>query len=142
MGRPIKTQKLAVQAGYGNQSGYGVVGGNTALAGTQIVCQVKIGSNAEATGYIIRQKGARRFLVSDGTNTGTCVLADLADGALTNDTMTITITDAAAATARLAKLGDEFGVTFAGVGYYLTFGAASATKPAPGLYEVATVNNA
>jgi predicted nucleic acid-binding Zn ribbon protein len=140
MGRPIKIQKLATQQGY--ESGhYGVVGGSTALAGNQIVCQVKIGTNAEATGWIIRQKGARKFLVSDGTNTGTCTLADLADGSLTDDTMTITITDAATATARLAKLGDGFGVTFAGTGYYLTFGAASATMPSPGLYEVATVNN-
>jgi hypothetical protein len=140
MGRPIKTQKTAVTQGY-EPGRYGVVGGASALAGSQIVCQVKIGNNAEATGWIVRQKGARKYLVTDGVNTGTCVLADLADGTLTNDTMTITVTDASAATHRLAKLGDSFGVTFANVGFYLTFGAASGTRPSPGLYEVATVNN-
>ena len=138
MGRPIKTAKGAgIDTGYDQP--YGVVGGNTGVPGTQILCRVKIGANAEANGWIIRQKGARKYLVTDGVNIGQCILVDLVNGSLTNDSMTITITDGAAATHRLAQLGDSFGVSFAGQGYILTFGAASSTPPAGSLYPVATV---
>jgi hypothetical protein len=138
MGRPLKTAKgPGIDTGYDQP--YGVVGGNTGVAGTQILCRVKIGTNAEANGWIIRQKGARKYLVTDGVNIGQCLLVDLANGTLTADTMTITVTDGAATTHRLAQLGDSFGVSFAGQGYILTFGAASSTPPAGSIYPVATV---
>lgn len=149
MGRPIKIAKLA-GTGYENGEGLGIVGGNTALVGTQIKCSVKIGANAEADGYIIRQKGARKYLVADGpidpvtnlpsigTNVGTCALADVADGSLADGDMTITVTKFDASTARLAKFGDSFGSDFDGTGYYLTFGPA-ADVPVGGIYEVAQV---
>ena len=138
MGRPIKTAKSnTIDTGYG-ASQYGVVGGAYGIAGTQIACQVKIGTNAEAAGYIIRQKGARKFLVTDGVNTGVCVLADRALGALADGEMTIEITKLDTTTARLAKFGTSFGVDFTGTGYYLTFGAAAAV-PTGGIYQVATV---
>lgn len=97
MGRPVKTAKTeTVDTGFDNPAGasntYGVVGGDTALTAPTVSCRVKIGGNAEADGFIIRQKGARKFLVSDGTNTGTCMLADSADGSLADDTMSVTIT--------------------------------------------------
>ena len=139
MARPLKIQKTTIQAGFAGQ--YGIVGGNTTLAGNQIKCRVKIGTNAEADGWIIRQKGARKFLVSDGANTGICVLADTVDGNLAKDTMTVTATLLDASTVRLAKFGDSYGVTFAGVGYYLTFGAAAAV-PAGGTFAVATIAKA
>ena len=189
MGRPLKTTKgPGIDTGYTNL--YGVVGGNTGTVGTQIQCRVKIATNAEENGWIIRNKSARKFLVSGtnsltalvagltyrinavgntnwnaqgvlepptvGTiftatsslaNTGTgsvnavgiCVLADLPNASLTADTMTITITDAGATTHRLAKLNDTFGITFAGTGFILTFGAASATPPNGSPYQIATV---
>ena len=118
-----------------------MVGGNTGLATTQVLCQVKIGTNAEAPGYIIRQKGARKFLVTDGTNTGICTLADLADTTLTANTMTVTITKLDTTTERLAKFGDSFGIDFTGTGYYLTFNAPAAV-PVGGIYEVAQVASA
>lgn len=141
MGRSIKIQKTAIQAGY-PVGQYGIVGGDTTLAGNQIRCRVKIGTNAEANGWIIRQKGARKYLVSDGTNVGQCILANTANGSLAANTMTVTATLANASTVRLAKLGDSYGYTFAGVGYYLTFGAASAVIPTGGIYAVASVAKA
>lgn len=142
MGRPLKIAKSAtIDTGYNNPSGYGVVGGDTGVAATQILCQVKIGANPEAAGYIIRQKGNTKYLVTDGVNTGVCVLADLPDGSLTDDTMTVTITKLDTTTARLAKFGDSYGYDFTGTGYYLTFNAAAAV-PAGGIYEVAQVASA
>ena len=142
MGRPLKIAKSAtIDTGYSNPSGYGVVGGDTGIAATQVLCQVKIGSNAEAPGYIIRQKGNRKYLVTDGVNTGVCVLADLATGTLTDNTMTVEITKLDTSTARLAKFGDSFGIDFTGTGYYLTFNAAAAVPPG-GIYEVAQVASA
>ena len=141
MGRPLKTAKGAgIDTGYDQP--YGVVGGNSGIAGTQIQCRVKIGANAEANGWIIRQKGARKFLVTDGVNIGQCALVDLANGTLTNDSMTITVTKGDATTRRLAKLGDAFGIDFTGTGYILSFGAASSTPPAGSVYEVVTVASA
>lgn len=141
MGRPLKTAKgPGIDTGYDNL--YGVVGGNTGTAGTQIQARVKIGANAEANGWIVRQKGARKFFVTDGVNFGTCVLVDLANGTLTADTMTITCTDAGATTFRLAKLNDTFGIDFTGAGYILTFGAASATPPPGSTYPIVTVASA
>lgn len=139
MARPLKIQKTTVQSGFPGQ--YGIVGGNTTLAGNQVKCRVKIGTNAEADGWIIRQKGARKFLVSDGTNVGQCVLANTVNGNLADDTMTVTATLLDASTVRLSKFGDSYGYSFTNAGYYLTFGAAAAT-PDGGIYAVASVAKA
>jgi hypothetical protein len=149
MGRPLKTAKVnpdnatpgdIVDGGYDQP--YGVVGGNTGTTGTQIQARVKIGANAEANGWIIRQKGARKFLATDGTNIGQCSLVNQPNGSLGANEMTITVTDAGAVTHRLAKLGDTFGIDFTGQGYILSFGAASATPPAGSIYPVVTVASA
>lgn len=148
MGRPIKISKISsVDTGYNNPAGalntYGVVGGDTAQTNPTILCRVKIGANAEADGYIIRQKGARKFLVSDGTNTGVCVLADLANASLTADTMTITATKVDTTTVRLSQISDYFGLDFANTPYYLTFNAAAAAAPSNGQpYELVQVASA
>lgn len=146
MGRPLKIAKSAtIDSGFNNPAGsgntYGVVGGDTALSVPTVLCRVKIGANAETDGYIIRQKGASKFLVSDGTNTGICSLANLADGTLTSDTMTVTITKLDTTTARLAKFSNHFGLDFSDTGYYLTFNAAAAA-PSGMLYTVAQVASA
>lgn len=44
----------------------GLTGGLTSLTGNQIQPRVKIGAAAEATGSILRAKGSRKFLVTDG----------------------------------------------------------------------------
>ena len=180
MGRPLKIKKAAAtDIGFNNPgddsspripSGelyFGQVGGDTYRAtGDNPVtsCRVKIGTVAEAEGYIIRQKGATKYLVADatgvtagsfitgntyiitalgntdftlvggpssaavgttfvatgagaGTGTvdtiGTCVLADLADAALTADTMTITYSEPASGQIRIKRMTNRYAINFA-----------------------------
>jgi hypothetical protein len=142
MGRPLKIAKSAtIDTGYDNGEGLGVVGGDTGLATTQILCRVKIGTNPEAPGSIIRQKGSSKYIVTDGTNTGICALSDQPDGTLNDGDMTVTITKLDTTTSRLAKIGDTYGFDFTGTGFNLTFGAAAA-PPQGSLYEIATVASA
>lgn len=140
MGRPLKIASTGVDLGFPNL--YGVVAGDTGTAGLQILARVKIAGQAEDDGYIVRQKGTRKFLVKDTSgNEGVCTLVDGVTGALNDGEMLIIVTDAATTTHNLKKLGNKFGVTFADVGFYLSFGAADATKPVPGLYEIAQVTS-
>ena len=124
MGRPLKVAKgenksSALNNPTGITNTYGVVGGNILIPGTQLVCRVKIGTNAEAVGSIIRQKGRAKFLVEDTAgNRGICALADLADGALTDGTMTVTTS-----AGRLARISNRWGHGFDGVKYLLSFNA-------------------
>lgn len=67
MGRPLKIAKSAtVDTGF-PQTASGVVGGNTGISGSQVLCRVKIGDQTEGNGYILRQKGKKKFLVANGT---------------------------------------------------------------------------
>jgi hypothetical protein len=71
MARALKTQKSnTVDTGFPWQDLYniGVVGGNTSLTGAQIKVRVKFIGDSEADGYIIRQKGAKKFLVTDAAS--------------------------------------------------------------------------
>ena len=103
---------------------YGVVGGDDS-AGTlatatypTVKIRVKIGANAEADGSIIRQKGSIKYLVTDGTNTGICTLADLADGALTDNTMTITMDEGDSTPVRISKLTNKWALDYTGGSSY------------------------
>ena len=58
MGRPLKVAKGENKSSaFNNPEGitntYGVVGGNILIPGTQIVCRVKVGANAESVGSIV-----------------------------------------------------------------------------------------
>ena len=137
MGRPLKIKESAtVDVGFNNPAGgqyYGVVGGDTDLsvyAHPVVKIRVKITGQSEADGYIIRQKGATKYLVSDGTNTGVCVLANLADGNLTDATMTVTVTDSGSSEFRLKRFTNRWGLDFSDARYLLNFFevAASVTK--------------
>jgi hypothetical protein len=92
--------------------------------------RVKIGGNSEADGYIIRQKGASKYLVSDGSNTGVCVLANTADSSLANDTMTITAQDSGSTEFRIKRMSNKFCLDFSDNRYLTNFFdvAASVTK--------------
>jgi len=140
MGRPLKIAKqesggtyhdLAIPSIAGSE--LGAVGGNHALTGYQVVIRVQIGANAESDGYIIRQKGRSKFYVTDGVNFGTCTLADLADAALTNDTMTITLTDSGSSAFRAKRISNKFVWDFSDVRYFvsMTTTAAAPGNPAP-----------
>lgn len=80
MGRPLKIKKSATtDIGFNNPDGngtpsgqlyFGQVGGDTSLSSGDYpvtTCRVKIGTVAEADGYIIRQKGSTKYLVADTT---------------------------------------------------------------------------
>lgn len=132
MGRPLKIKESATRdIGFDNPTGgsyYGVVGGNTALsssANPTVKVRVKVGANAEADGYIIRQKGASKYLVTDGSNTGVCSLANSADAALANNTMTVTIRLDDSTEIRLKRFTNKFGLDFSNNRYLLNFFATS-----------------
>lgn len=141
MGRPIKTAKLIngvpSDTGYINELGLGVVGGDTGTTGKQIICNFRL-AGAAYTGWIMRQKGSRKYIVTDGTVTGICSLANalVADG-----DMTVTVTLPDASTKQLKKIGDTIGITFDDTSYWLTFGSASATPPNGSLYQIAQVES-
>lgn len=150
MGRPVKIKKASqsldttsgtfvggIDIGYNNPTGanqyYGTVGGTDTLSNYNhpvVKIRVKITGQSEADGYIIRQKGATKYLVSDGTNTGVCVLANLADGNLTDATMTITAQDSGSTEFRIKRMSNKFCLDFSDNRYLTNFFdvAASVTK--------------
>lgn len=103
--------------------------------GTNITVNCQIGSNAEsATGYILRQRSTKRFLVNDkktGTNklagdteagnsqgnVGVCQLVDKADGALDANEMSIMGQVTGGGQVRLRKLTNKVATDFNGVRY-------------------------
>jgi hypothetical protein len=92
----------------------GVVGGNDS-AGTLataaypvVKCRVFITGFSEADGYIIRQKGSTKYLVTDGTNTGVCTLANEADTTLTAGNMNITFSFSDSSATLISKLTNKF----------------------------------
>lgn len=144
MGRPIKTAKLISgvpsDTGYDNGNGLGVVGGevDTPVDVKTIACSFSLNGGGDLTGWIVRQKGTRKFIVTDGTVTGTCALVDKG-GSFNAGEMSIAITTAAAATKYLVKFNDTIGTAGDGTIYHLTFGAASIVPPAGSQYQIATV---
>ena len=119
MGRPLKIKHSnTVDAGFNNPLGgkfYGVVGGNTDTSDYTypvVKVRVKISGETEADGYIVRQKGSKKYLVSDGTNTGVCVLADKADGALADGEMTVTVILSNSSEVRLSRFTNKWGLDF------------------------------
>lgn len=132
MGRPLKIKESATKdIGFNNPAGgsyYGVVGGTDALSTASnptVKIRVKVGANSEADGYIIRQKGATKYLVSDGTNEGVCTLANLTDTNLTDSTMTVTIRQDDSTEVRLKRFSNKFGLDFSDNRYLLNFFATS-----------------
>ena len=105
-----------------------VVGGNDsandlATATYPVVkCRVFIsGAGAEADGYIIRQKGSTKYLVTDGTNTGVCTLADEADGALTEGNMNITMSIGDSTATNIARLTNRYALDYSNNRYAINF---------------------
>lgn len=164
-------------------------GGLTSLTGNQIQPRVKLGAASEATGSILRAKGSRSFLVTDGASindedmvagnmyqiltvgntdwaavgvkgaaavggifvataagagSGTvslvkkCTLANLANGALTADTMTITCTKQTSATFRAKRITNKFVWDFSDNKYRVSVNSAE-TTPADGKIEIVNV---
>jgi len=108
----------------GESKTYGVVGGNVALSGNQVNCRAKVGDNAEGDGFIVRQKGSKKYLVNVGGNVGACFLVDKDDGSLGENEMTVTATDDSSVSFRLARFSNRWGIDFEGNSYIVTFNAA------------------
>lgn len=124
----FKSAKTNTQgAAYNN--GTALKGGLTSLTGNQIQIRVKIGDNAEANGSIIRAKGSKKFYVTDGTNYGTCTLADLANAALTANTMTVTCTKQGGATFRASRINNKFAWDQSNNKYLVGTAGSTATDP-------------
>jgi hypothetical protein len=145
MGRPLKIKMISETPGPGVDIGFngagtltapvttpltgneyfGVVGGRATGVATSnyptVKCRVKIGTNAEADGVIIRQKGATKYLVSDGTNTGICFLANKADGALANGEMNIQLTAGDSTLVNIARLTNKYALDYSNTRYVVNF---------------------
>ena len=162
----------------------GLMGGLTSLTGNQIQPRVKIGATAEATGSILRAKGSRKFLVTNGatiqdesivagnmymvslvSNTdwtalgatantvevghiftatrsgtglgtggqvflvGTCTLTNEANGALSDNSMTITCTLPSSSTFRAKRITNKYVMDFSDNKYLVGSTATTATDP-------------
>ena len=95
----------------------GGTGGLTSQTGRQIQVRVKIGSNANANGSILAKKGRKIFRVTDGTNTGNCMLVNKANGSLLANEMSILITLLDTTTAYASRITNKFVWDFAGNKY-------------------------
>lgn len=66
--------------------------GQPTAGGNEIKVQFHNGTSS-TNGWIVRQKGSKKFLCSDGTNEAICFLVDKAPGALAAGEMSITVDD-------------------------------------------------
>ena len=89
-------------------------------------------------GFIKRQKGSRKFLVTGATSglTGACFTANVANAALTANTMNLVATDSVAANVYVDRISAHeakgFGNTDAALSYTTTFNTAYAANTNPG----------
>lgn len=93
MGRPV------------NKRYFGVAGS------ANIKVRAKIGANTEDDGYIVKQRGTRRFKVTVGANTGICTLVNKSTGALGANEMILNVVDDAGNTVQVTKLYNRVAIT-------------------------------
>lgn len=103
----------------------GGVGGLTSQTIATIQPRVKVGSAAHANGSILAQKGASKFQVTDGTNTGVCTLVDKANASLAANEMNITVTKQDASTFRAKRITNKWVYDFNGNKYRYWFSTAT-----------------
>lgn len=105
------TQYQGVVGGTGN-------GGGVATAAYPVVkCRVHIVGHAEEDGWIVRQKGTRKYLVQGASSgaQGICVLANQAQGALSAGNMNISYSlDADSSEVLISKLTNKYAYDFTG----------------------------
>jgi len=138
MGRPVKIKKsLTKDVGFNNPAGgqyYGVVGGEDTLSDYDhpvLKVRVFITGEAERDGWIVRQKGASKYLVEDSTGErGVCVLVDEADSSLSAGEMTITAQDSGSTEFRIKRMSNKYALDFSDNRYLINFFdvASSVTK--------------
>jgi uncharacterized protein YdeI (BOF family) len=149
MGRPVKIKKAVestdangnlingVDVGFNNPTGgqyYGVVGGEDTLSNYKhpvLKVRVFIEGESERDGWIVRQKGASKYLVEDSTGErGVCVLVDEDDASLSAGEMTITAQDSGSTEFRIKRMSNRWALDFSDNRYLINFFdvAASVTK--------------
>ena len=104
------TQFAGVVGGEGN-------GGGVATTAYPVVkCRVFITGQTERDGWIVRQKGTRKYLVEDTSGAqGICVLANQAQGSLTAGNMNISYSlDADSSEVLISKLTNKYAYDFTG----------------------------
>jgi hypothetical protein len=105
------TQFAGVVGGEGN-------GGGVATATYPVVkCRVFIAGQSEEDGWIVRQKGTRKYLVEGASSgvQGVCILANEAQGALTAGNMNISYSlDADSSEVLISKLTNKYAYDFTG----------------------------
>ena len=72
--------------------------------GNQIKVRAKIGANAEGDGFIVRQKGTNKFIVTVGANTGVCRVVNKNSGSLAANEMIINVLNDAGTYVQATKL--------------------------------------
>ena len=105
------TQFAGVVGGEGN-------GGGVATTAYPVVkCRVFITGQSEEDGWIVRQKGTRKYLVEGASSgiQGVCILANQAQGALTAGNMNISYSlDADSSEVLISKLTNKYAYDFTG----------------------------
>ena len=79
--------------------------------GNQIKVRAKIGANAEGDGFIVRQKGTNKFIVTVGVNTGVCRVVNKNSGTLENNEMIINVLTDAGTYVQATKLYNRVAIT-------------------------------
>ena len=105
------TEFAGVVGGEGN-------GGGVATTAYPVVkCRVFITGQSEEDGWIVRQKGTRKYLVEGASSglQGVCVLANQAQGSLTAGNMNISYSlDADSSEVLISKLNNKYAYDFTG----------------------------
>ena len=73
-------------------------------AKNNIKVRAKIGANAEGDGFIVSQRGTRKFKVTVGANTGVCTLVNKDTGSLGNNEVIINVKNDAGTWQQVTKL--------------------------------------
>lgn len=91
------------------------------------------------TGFIVRQKGKSKYLVQSASGlVGACYTANLADAALTPNTMNIVATKLDTSTVKVKTVNDYWAYDFASNKYVASFNGAAAA-PAGTLYPIVDI---
>lgn len=90
-------------------------------SGDQIKVRAKVGTNPEGDGFIVKQRGSKKFKVNVGGNIGDCFLVDKNNGSLGPNEMTITVQTDDGSNVRAVKISAHRVSTAPGTSYAWTF---------------------
>ncbi len=109
---------------------YGAVGGQIRAAGDAepaefaafpvISVRIRVAGESEDDGFVVRQKGSRKYLVEDTDgNVDVCVLVDKDNGDLAEGEMTITVVEGDSTEVRLKKLTNKYATAWNDTVYFV-----------------------